>query len=226
MPAPSDDVEQRETMELLADLDLFIRAEDALDPRREPIGFEVSFGYGVGGSGEGEALASALPIDITAGGLTFRIAGRVDRVDRIDGPKGPAFQILDYKTGGFWKDDWTGTFAGGRMLQHALYGLAVAELLKRAKQTGHVEGAEYYFSSTKGRQHRQHIAAPSAAEVARVLTDLRDVILSGLFVHAPVDKACKFCDYQHACGRTSHEQATAKQGDVALAAYRRLVSHV
>jgi hypothetical protein len=52
------------------------------------------------------------------------------------------------------------------------------------------------------------------------------VIVSGLFVHAPADKACKFCDYQHACGRTSHEMAGAKSGDPVLLAYRRLVAHV
>ena len=226
MPAPSGDVELRETTDLLADLSLFIQAEETLDARREPLGFEVSFGAGVGSSGADEPLARVEPIEITAGDLTFRIAGRVDRVDRIDGPQGPAFQILDYKTGGFWKDDWTGTFAGGRMLQHALYGLAVAELLTRANLKGRVVGAEYYFSATKGRQHRQHIPSPKAADVAMVLSDLRNVIVSGLFVHAPADKACRFCDYQHACGRAAHKMADAKNGDPALLPYRRLAGHV
>jgi hypothetical protein len=224
MPPPSGDVEQRETADLLADLDLFLADEESLDPGREPLGFEVSFGYGVDG-GDGEVLASAAPIEITAGNLTFRVTGRVDRVDRIDTPHGPEFHIVDYKTGSFWKEDYTGTFAGGRLLQHALYGLAVAELLKRAKHKGRVAGAEYYFSSAKGRQHRQPIPAPPAADVARVLADLREVIVSGLFVHAPEDRACKFCDYQHACGRDAHERVTMKQGDAALAAVRRLASH-
>jgi ATP-dependent helicase/nuclease subunit B len=223
MPAPSADVETRETDDLLADLDLFLAAESGLDEDREPLGFEVSFGQA--GGGGGEPLASDDPIEVSAGGVTFRIAGRVDRIDRIDGPKGPAFQILDYKTGGFWRDDWTGTFAGGRLLQHALYGLAVAELLRRAKQKGRVSGAEYYFSSTKGRQQRKMIPAPPAGDVARVLCELREVIVQGLFVHTPSDRECKFCDYGHACGPTAHEQADAKLGDPALAPYQRLAAH-
>lgn len=66
-----------------------------------------------------EALARPEPVEIDlGGGLTFRIAGRIDRIDKV----GPSeFQILDYKTGGFWRDDWKGTFNGGRRLQHALY---------------------------------------------------------------------------------------------------------
>lgn len=225
MPPPSDDVGQRETADLLADLELFIQAEEGLGPDREPIGFEIAFGDGTDDGGSEESFASATPIEIRAGDVVFRIAGRVDRVDRIDGPDGPSFQILDYKTGGFWTDDWTGTFAGGRMLQHALYGLAVAELLKRAKQKGRVAGAEYYFCATKGRQHRQHIPSPAASEVIEVLTDLREVIVSGLFVHAPHGKECKFCDYQHACGRDAHVCATAKEADPGLEPVRRLAGH-
>ena len=32
--------------------------------------------------------------------------------------------MIDYKTGGYWPDDWKGVFAGGTRLQHALYGVA------------------------------------------------------------------------------------------------------
>ena len=57
------------------------------------------------------------------------------------------FQVLDYKTGGFWRDDWKGTFNGGRRLQHALYGLAAVELLRARYKKPKVTGAQYYFSS-------------------------------------------------------------------------------
>ena len=60
-------------------------------------------------------------------GLALRVAGRMDRIDQVE----PAtFEILDYKTGKFWRDGWKGAFAGGARLQHALYGLAAVELLK------------------------------------------------------------------------------------------------
>lgn len=225
MPPPSVDVETRECADLLTDIDLFLDAEAALDETREPMGFEVSFGHGVDGDGEGEQLASAAPIEIRAGDLTFRITGRVDRVDRVNGPAGPSFQIVDYKTGGFWKDDYAGTFAGGRLLQHALYGLAVAELLRRTKQTGRVTGAEYYFSAARGRQHRQHIPAPAVGDVAAVLADIRNVIVSGAFVHAPKERECKFCDLKHACGVNAHLAASTKADDAALEPVRRLAAH-
>jgi ATP-dependent helicase/nuclease subunit B len=44
MPPPSLEVEDRETRDLLADLELFARAECDADPDRTPIAFEVAFG--------------------------------------------------------------------------------------------------------------------------------------------------------------------------------------
>ena len=157
----------------------------------------MSFGRPLGD--DDEALARAEPVEIDlGGGLTFRIAGRIDRIDKV-GPA--AFEILDYKTGGFWRDDWKGTFTGGRRLQHALYGLAAVELLRAAlSKKPEVTGASYYFSSHKGRQERVQIPAPSLAQTAAVLGDLRELIVDGAFVHAADEKACKCCDYAAACG--------------------------
>ena len=44
------------------------------------------------------------------------ISGRIDRIDKVGAD---SFEVLDYKTGGFWRDNWRGTFRGGRRLQHA-----------------------------------------------------------------------------------------------------------
>ena len=75
------------------------------------VGFEVSFGRPL--EDDEEPLARAEPVEIDlGGGLTFRIAGRIDRIDQV----GPAtFEVLDYKTGGFWRDNWKGAFNGGRV---------------------------------------------------------------------------------------------------------------
>ena len=126
MPPATAEILERESRDFLADVELFLEGECAATGS-EPIGFEVSFGRPLG-EGE-EELARAEPVEIDlGGGLTFRIAGRIDRIDKV----GPAeFQVLDYKTGGFWRDDWKGTFNGGRRLQHALYGLAAVELLRQ-----------------------------------------------------------------------------------------------
>jgi ATP-dependent helicase/nuclease subunit B len=171
-----------------------------------------------------EPLAREEPIIIDLGkGLRFRLAGRIDRVDQI-GPS--SFEIIDYKTGGYFEADWKGTFSGGRRLQHALYGLAAVELLKRKYPRPTIAGGVYYFSSAKGQQERKRIDSPSAAATTAVLADLQEVIASGTFVHAADESACKWCDFSNACGTNVFERAKAKLGDAKLVAYRRLVAHV
>jgi hypothetical protein len=48
-------------------------------------------------------------------------------------------------------------------------------------------------------------------------------------VHTPdADEDCRFCDFQHACGRQAAERAEAKVAkldNAALEAYRRLSEH-
>ena len=221
MPPPSAEVRDRETRLLLDDLALFAEAEANLDPSRTPVGFEVSFGRA--DAVDDEPLAQADPVIIDLGrGLKLKIAGRIDRIDQV----GPAtFEIVDYKTGGYWADNWRGTFASGTRLQHALYGLAALELLKRQHKKAVVSGAEYYFPSAKGQQERKRIPTPSIARVGAVLADLREVIASGLFVHAPDEESCKWCDYGHACGQNAAERAEAKQADPKLAPFAKLVAH-
>ncbi len=222
MPPPSDDVFERETQDFVADVELFLKAECEIEDGRTPVGFEVSFGR-VLDEDSSEPLAQAEPIVIDLGnGLRFRLAGRIDRIDQI-GPS--SFEIIDYKTGGYFAADWKGTFAGGRRLQHALYGIAAVELLKRKYPRPTIARGVYYFSSAKGQQERTRIDRPSTAATTAVLSDLQEVIASGTFVHAADESACKWCDFGNACGENVFEQAAAKQGDPKLAAYRRLVAH-
>ena len=225
MPPATPEILERESRDFLADVDLFLEAECEAAVS-EPIGFEVSFGRPMVSNGDEECedLARAKPVDIDlGGGLTFRIAGRIDRIDKV----GPSeFRIVDYKTGGYWRDDWKGIFDGGRRLQHALYGLAAVELLRARNKGAKVTGAEYYFSSHKGKRERVRITAPSLAETAAVLADLRQVIVDGAFVHATDDNACKWCDYAAACDHAVREHATKKLADSKLKAFGRLASHV
>lgn len=221
MPPPSDEVFDREHCEFLADLKLFIEAECEGDKARTPVGLEVTFGKG--GDGSTEPLDQAEPIVIALGnGLYFRLAGRIDRINQID-PS--SFQIVDYKTGGYFEADWKGVFAGGRLLQHALYGLATAELLRRQHQRPTIVGGEYYFSAAKGGQERVSIKKQPTAAVTAVLADLRQVIASGLFVHATDESACKWCKLGAACGANPFERAQVKLADPKLEPYRRLVAH-
>jgi ATP-dependent helicase/nuclease subunit B len=221
MPAPSVEVGERESREFLADLELFLAAEVEAGAARTPVALEVGFGRARGEPDE-EPLSLSEPVTIRAGGLTFRVAGRVDRIDQLaDG----SFEVLDYKTGRFWPDRWRGTFAGGRRLQHALYGLAALELLKRHTAKPKLAGAQYYFTSAKGRLERKVIPEQPVTTVGRVLSDLRDVITSGIFVHAADEADCRFCDYSAACSAAAHTQAKAKRGDPRLSPCQRLAAH-
>ncbi len=226
MPPPSDEVCERETTDFLADLELFLEAECDRPADRTPVGLEVAFGRTYGEhDDDGEPLAQSEPVEIDLGsGLKFRLTGRIDRIDQI-GPS--SFEVIDYKTGGYWADDWaTGVFAGGRRLQHALYGLAATQLLRRHYKKPTVSAGVYYFSSTKGGQERRQIVTPSTASIAGVLADLRGTIASGAFAHTNNGGDCRFCDFKRACGMPHEvELVTAKLEDARLGARKRLSAH-
>jgi RecB family exonuclease len=221
MPPPSGEVFEREHRDFLADLRLFVDAECETGQKRTAIGMEVSFGKSA--DGMAEPLDQTEPIVIELGkGLCFRLRGRIDRIDQISAS---SFQIVDYKTGNYFEEDWKGVFGGGRRLQHALYGLAAVELLRRQHKSPTVKGGEYYFSAAKGRQERVSIVTQSSDKVTAVLSDLRQVIASGLFIHAEDERACKWCELGGACGANSFERAAKKLADSKLEPYRRLIAH-
>jgi ATP-dependent helicase/nuclease subunit B len=222
MPPPSQEVFEREEQDFLNDVSLFVRAEDAADQSRTAVGFEVSFGRP--GSEDEEPLARKEPIVIDlGGGHKFRLAGQIDRIDQVGES---SFEVIDYKTGGYFEKDWAGIVSGGRKLQHALYGLAAAEILKQRVKRPTVTQGTYYFTSAKGGQERRTIEAMPTATLTAVLSDLRQVIAAGLFVHAPDESACKWCDFGHACGSNVQGRAQPKiSGDQALEPYRKLVQH-
>jgi RecB family exonuclease len=220
MPAATPEILARETRDFLADVELFIDAE-LEETTSTPVGLEVSFGRPLGD--HEEPLARAEPVKIALGaGLTLRIAGRIDRINQTGAA---TFEVLDYKTGGFWRDNWKGVFAGGQRLQHALYGLAAVELLKSRCQTPKLAAGVYYFSSHKGRRERVVIPAPTRAAIAAVLCDLRDVIITGQFIRTADEGNCRFCDYAAACGGTVNLQAELKAEDARFKSFGRLAGH-
>jgi len=220
MPAATAEILARETQDFLADVELFLEAEID-ETQSTPVGLEVSFGRPL--DDDEDPLARAEPVEIALGaGLTLRIAGRMDRINELGAA---TFEVLDYKTGGFWRDRWKGVFAGGSRLQHALYGLAAVELLKARHKKPRITGGVYYFSSHKGRQERVRIPAPTQASIAAVLGDLRDVILTGQFTRTHDEDNCRYCDYVAACGAQTNLQAGRKAADARFQAFGRLAAH-
>ena len=220
MPAPTPEILERETKDFLDDVQLFVEAE-VEDGATTAVGLEVSFGRPL--DGDKEPLARPEPVTISLGnGITLKIAGRIDRINEVGAA---TFEVLDYKTGGYWRDNWKGVFAGGRRLQHALYGLATLELLKARHKKPKVRGGVYYFSSHKGRGERVRIEAPALASVGAVLADLREVITSGHFTRTRDEDDCRYCDFVAACGGRANAQADTKMADAKGDAFKRLASH-
>jgi hypothetical protein len=225
MPPPSDEVYERETSEFLADLELFLDAECDGTTDRTAVGLEVAFGRSYDADDEVEPLAQPEPVELDlGGGLKFKLAGQIDRIDRV-GPS--SFEIVDYKSGTYWAPKWaSGVFAGGTRLQHALYGLAAVQLLRRHYKKSTVSAGVYYFPSFKGGRERRRIPTPSTASVASVLSDLRRMIVSGGFAHTTNKDDCTYCDFQRACGGLDAvRRAAAKRADDKLRARARLSTH-
>jgi ATP-dependent helicase/nuclease subunit B len=225
MPPPSEEVFARESREFLDDLNAFIEAECEGRHGADPVGLEVAFGFPEE-EGEGERLASPDPVAIDLGNKRrLLLHGRIDRINRIAPGQ---YEVADYKTGGYWPDDWEGDFAGGTHLQHALYGIAATSLLKPGDPKARVVRGLYIFPAMKGHRRKKSIPAPSKVKLDDVLADLADVIANGAFLPADGEQACKWCQFKAACHAEDVARAQSKRDNPAnrmLEPYRRLRQH-
>ena len=208
MPAATAEILERESRDFLADVELFLE-EESRGSGSTPIGFEVAFGRPLGDD-DNEPLARSEPVEVDLGdGITFRIAGRIDRIDQVGNGE---FEVLDYKTGGYWPDSWQGVFRGGSRLQHALYGLAAAELLKTRYTNPKIIAGVYYFSSHKGRLERVRIPTPARPAIEAVLGDLRDLIIKGEFIRTADDGQLQVLRLRRSLRRRSEPAGASEAG--------------
>ena len=209
MPPPSPHVFEHERRQIARDLEMFLHVEAEAAARGvEPIGFEVRFGSRHGddadADGASEPIGQATPIEVSLGDATFLLGGRIDRVDRL--PDGD-YEVVDYKTGSFYRPKYKGVFRGGRQLQHVLYALAAEPLLrKQVDRKARVVSGRYLFPTVVGGGDDKKIPRPPAAAVEAVLADLFDTLKAGAFTATPKDEDCKFCEHGRACG-TDHGRA-------------------
>lgn len=223
IPPPSRRIYEQERTAFLRDLDVFLSLE-ARSGAQTPEGLEVSFGAG---AAEGEPLAQAEPVTIDLGnGLRFLLRGRIDRIDRrTDG----AYEVVDYKTGrAFLPGGLYATFAGGRQLQHALYALAAAQLLRRQDPRARVTSSMYYFPTVRGNGQRPSRPQTDQKPLQAVLRDLFELLSAGAFIHTSDKDDCRFCQFHRACGPDPVDRAKRKVkrgADAAAALYARLEEH-
>lgn len=158
----------------------------------EPLGFEVSFGFGEDGP-----LNTKEPVTVElAKDVTFRIKGRIDRVDALE----DGFAIWDYKTGSMAQYDERDLLKRGTHLQWALYAYALDVILKQQQMLGQVQQSGYVFPGD--REHGRKISAtpPDPAELATVLRPLFELVANGGFLHIQKERECAYCMYNRICG--------------------------
>lgn len=181
----------------------------------DPIGFEVSFGFGESGGLNSEApIALELSEDVK-----FRIRGRVDRIDRV----GDEFAIWDYKTGSMARYDERDLLKRGTHLQWALYAYALEAALKRQNEPGRVQTSGYVFPGDREHGRRLSAAPPAAETLADVLRPLLELVGEGGFFHIQKDRECDYCAYNRVCAAerldakalADAREAMADKGDFA-----------
>jgi len=228
LPPPSEEVFSSEREEFLDDLELFMKRECG-ETDVEGVGFEVGFGSSRHFSAEDklEPLSDVEPVAIELGkDRVIRLRGRIDRINRLsDG----SYEIVDYKTGKFWQNAWTGIFVQGTRLQHALYSIAARWLIgARQKAKPRIIQAAYIFPTIRGWDKRVDIPQDDEEAVRNVLNDLCDTLASGAFIHTSEEQNCKWCDYAAACGKESFECSGSKlevSNATVLESFRRLRKH-
>ena len=167
-------------------------AVEADQENSEPMGFEVSFGFGEsGGLNNEEPVALELADDVN-----FRIRGRIDRVDRVE----DGFAIWDYKTGSMAQYDERDLLKRGTHLQWALYAYALDTVLKQQNETGNVRVSGYIFPGDREHGRRISDTPPKPEELAHVLRPLLELVANGGFFHVQKSQECGYCIYNRVCG--------------------------
>jgi len=178
MPVPGEGTHRREIAALEEDVRSFVRMVRQRGARW--IALELTFG-----------LRGDEPVLMELEHGTLRLRGAIDRVDAdLQGVR-----VVDYKTGRAYNySGKSGTFNGGRRLQHALYA-HVAE----ARLGGQVTMGEYHFPTRRGENQVFAFDRTLLVEVEELLGHMLDGVAEGVFV--PTDDAadCTFCDYAEIC---------------------------
>lgn len=178
IPAPGEGVRRRELSGLADDVRSFVRMLRERLPHW--VALELRFG-----TGEDDHLVLQLP------GGEIRLRGAVDRVDEdLHG-----LRVVDYKSGvarGYGGN--SGTFAGGRRLQHAIYAEAAERILG-----GDVVAGEYHFPTRRGENEVHAFSRVEMAALPELLGHMLDAVEAGTFVPTDDPDDCRFCDFAAVC---------------------------
>ena len=170
--------------------EIFLKAETQ-QRDAEPVGFEVSFGFGRTG-----ARSMREPVLLRLGGsISLKLRGQIDRVDRVD----EGYAIWDYKTGSAASYGEASLHQFSSHLQWALYAYALDEIHDRAGTDGDVVRSGYFFPTDREYGRRIAPPLPPRHELGDRLRPLFDMVSEGGFYHIQKQDHCKYCEYRRVC---------------------------
>jgi ATP-dependent helicase/nuclease subunit B len=169
---------------------VFLSVESAAE-EVDPVGFEVSFGFGETGD-----LCVEEPVTLAlAKDMTFRLRGRIDRVDE----QKEGFAIWDYKTGSMSQYDERDLLKRGTHLQWALYAYALDKVLNQHRMQGQVLLSGYVFPGDREHGRKLSASPPVREALATVLRPLFELVNQGGFFHIQKEQECTYCGYNRIC---------------------------
>ncbi len=162
------------------------------------------FGFGLPAHPDRDPASVADPVTLEG---RWNLRGVVDQIEAKAGPSETgALRVTDFKTG---KDRTKGGMVvnGGQTLQPVLYGLAVEQALGRP-----VSESQLFFATATGRyQHRVvRLEADERRKGIEVLEVIDRAVKEGELVPAPLEGACKWCDYLPVCGPWEERRVQVK----------------
>ena len=206
IPAPNQDVFQREMRELRQTARIFLLEEETFCRQSTPFCFEAAIG--LPSEGGVTPLDTSEPVEVELSqGEVVRARGRVDRVDRLPGEHDHRFSVWDYKTGSSWKyrkdrsRPGENPFDGGRIVQSALYlALVEKQLKQKISSRATVSLFGYFFPNLRERGERIQWSEAQLDQGKEVLGRLCEMIGKGCFPFTDNAEDVRFSDYLDAFG--------------------------
>lgn len=163
VPVPGAAVQGHEVEILRRDLEVFLDINSKLC---QPHLLEFEFGY-----------RGKKPVKISIGaGSYIHVAGKIDRVD-IDSDGN--YHVWDYKTGSAYAYNDGDYIAGGRQVQHILYGKVIEKTLGTVVKSGYILPTERGMGSGKGAVFERD---PGKTIWQEGLNCILDLMAEGLFI--------------------------------------------
>ena len=163
-----------------------------------PWRFELAFGLRGRAARDPHSRPDAVPL-----ACGIRLRGSIDLIER--GPE-RALRVTDHKTGRVQVKKGS-YIEGGQSLQPILYALAVEKLFPGQS----VESGRLYYCSAAGTYREHSVPLNDRARAnAQTVADVIGKALDEPFLPAaPVERACRWCDYNAVCG--PHEELRVRR---------------